>query len=352
MRLNECVPHRRPFVLETERLTVRMLSRDDITAFTHYRKQPAVARYQDWPMPYTRDLAHELVDEMERLRVPTPGEWVQLAIVDAAGLVGDVAVWLDADGTLAMIGYSLDPAHQGRGYATEAVAVVVGWLFRHTPIHRIAATIDPRNLASARVLEACGFEYIGTARSAALVRGEWTDDARFALLEPDWKAWCARPSGPAETVELVEITNDNVREVGEIERSFSQREFVAPVLVSLAEALVPPVVRGGTIHPWYRAISADGELAGFVMMAEPHHDSPDPYLWRLVVDRRHQRRGIGRRVIERIVEQRRAAGFVGITVSYVEGEPGSPEQFYERLGFVPTGKIHDGETEARIELSG
>lgn len=348
------VPQRRRFELQTGRLTIRMLGHADVTAFTHYRKLPDVARYQDWPMPYTRDLAHELVDEMDALVGPTAGTWVQLALVAEQGagrMVGDVAVWLDADATLAMIGYTLDPDQQGKGYAGEAVEAVIAWLFRRKHVHRIAATIDPRNLASARVLERCGFDYVGTARSSAFVRGEWTDDARFSLLEPDWKAWCKRPTHAPTSVELVEITAANVRGVGEIDRAFSQRNLVASVFESLAEALVPPEVRGGRIEPWFRAVAADGDLVGFVMMAEPHEGSPHPYLWRLVVDVRHQGRGIGRRVLEQIIDARRAAGFSGLTVSYVADGPGSPRRFYERLGFVPTGRVDDGETEAILDLS-
>jgi len=349
--LNACVAARRPFRLQAERFTIRPLGRDDITAFTSYRKSPDVARYQDWPMPYTRDLAHALVDDMERLGGPTPGEWVQLAIDPGAGLVGDVAVWLDDAGTFAMIGYTLAAEHQGHGYATEAVSAVIEWLFRRRKVHRIAATIDPRNLASARVLERCGFEYVGTARSAALARGEWSDDARFSLLRPDWTTWRERPTAPPADVRLVEITAENVGSVGAIERTFSQRDLVAPVFVSLAQALVPPTVSSGPITPWFRAIEADGDLTGFVMMAEPHDGNEDPYLWRFVIDHRHQGRGIGRRALEQIITERRAAGHTGITVSYVDDAVGSPARFYERLGFVPTGRIEDGETEARLDLS-
>jgi len=302
-------------------------------------------------MPYTRDLAHALVDDMERLGGPARGEWVQLAIDPGDGLIGDVAVWLDETGTLAMIGYTLASPHQGQGYATEAVEAVVGWLFRRRKVHRIAATIDPRNLASARVLERCGFEYVGTARSAALARGEWSDDARFSLLRPDWTSWRERPTIAPKDVRLVEVTDQNVRAVGDIERSFSQRELVAPVFVSLAQALVPPTVRGEAITPWFRAIEADGDLTGFVMMAEPHEGSDDPYLWRFVIDHRHQGRGIGRRALEQIISERRADGNAGITVSYVDDAVGSPAQFYERLGFVPTGRVEDGESEARLDLT-
>ena len=71
--LNGDMARRRPFRLQTERLTLRLLARSDITAFTRYRNVPDIARYQEWPLPYTRDLAHELVDEMESLEQPRPG---------------------------------------------------------------------------------------------------------------------------------------------------------------------------------------------------------------------------------------------------------------------------------------
>lgn len=347
--LNVVVPRRR-FHLETDRLTIRMLTRGDITAFTHYRKLPVVARYQDWPQPYTRDLAHALVDEMDTLAGPTEGGWVQLAVDLDGRLIGDVAVWLDEDGTLAMIGYTLDPDHHGRGYTVESVNAVIHWLFRRQHVHRIAATIDPRNFASARVLERCGFEHIGTAPAAAFNAGEWSDDARFSLLQPAWEAWCTRPTGPPKRVELVELDRDNLQAVINVEAAFSQRRFVAPVLRSLAQALIPPVDDGETIRPWYRGVAADGDIVGFVMVAEPTTSTPHPYLWRFLIDHHHQGRGVGRLAIEQLLDQRRADGHTHLLVSYVDGVVGSPAPFYLGLGFVPTGKIDDGETEAILAL--
>ncbi len=328
-----------------------MLARSDITEFTRYRNLAEISLFQDWPLPYTRDLAHQLVDAMELLQRPTPESWVQLAVDGGSGIIGDVAVWLDADETFATIGYTVAPHHQGQGYATEAVGAVVDWLFERKQVHRIGATIDPRNMASARVLERCGFEYVGTARSSAYVRDEWTDDARFSMLEPDWRAWRSRPTSPPDDVSLVEITADNVRAVGEIGGSFSQQDLVAPVLVSIAQAYTPQVVDGETIHPWLRAVQADGELAGFVMMAEPYKQHPHPYLWRYVIDHRHQGRGIGRRALLAIAHSLHAEGATHIRVSFVPDVVGSPAGFYEGLGFVRTGDEHHGEVDALLDLS-
>ena len=173
--------------LRTERLTVRALERRDITRFTRYRNLPEISRYQDWELPYTRDLAHALIDEQDGVTGPVPGRWVQLAVDDGSGIVGDLAVWLSADGYTAMIGYTLAPEAQGRGYATEASRALLTELFARRGVHRVAATMDPANVASARVLERLGFRYEGRSVSAALVRGRWEDDDRWAILAGEFR---------------------------------------------------------------------------------------------------------------------------------------------------------------------
>lgn len=341
---------RRFLPVRTARLVVRPLERGDVTRFTAYRNDPEVARYQDWELPYTRDLAHALVDSQEGLTGPRPDEWVQLAIEDASGvLVGDLAVWLDHTAELAMIGYTLSPAAQGRGYATEAVGAVVDRLFDRLGVHRVAATLDPRNLASARLLERLGFRYEGRGVAAAYVRGEWTDDDRYAVLRDEWRAWRDRPRTPPADVSLVEVTPANVRAVTRLAVHRSQERNVATVAESLADALVPDVENGVTLVPWYRAVEADGELAGFVMLAERTDAHPVPFLWRLLIDRWFQGRGIGARAVVLAARHVRDLGAEQLAVSYVDG-PGGPARFYAQLGFEPTGEIDDGEIVARADV--
>jgi RimJ/RimL family protein N-acetyltransferase len=336
--------------IETERLVLRVLARPDIPEFVRYRNIGEVARYQDWELPYTEAMADELVDEMQALGGITPGEWVQLAIERDGELVGDIAVWVDLHAELGSIGYTVAPEHQGHNYAVEAATAVIDRLFDVVGVHRVTATLDPRNMASARVLERCGFEYSGTARSSALVRGEWTDDTRFSLLAADWEAWRKRPTGPPTSIELVELSADNVREVGAIEVAHSQRRFVGSVHESIADAAHPPVRDGVPIRPWYRAIRADGELVGFAMLALPTSNQPVPILWRMLVGTWHQRRGIARRAIGVIAEMLLAQGHHHLDVSFVD-EPGGPEAFYVQLGFRRTGVVDDdGEVWARAGL--
>jgi diamine N-acetyltransferase len=118
---------------------------------------------------------------------------------------------------------------------------------------------------------------------------------------------------------------------------------------SFVDALFPEIVDGAQVVPWLRAVAADGELVGFVMLALRTEHHPEPYLWRLLIDRLHQRRGIGQRVLELVAEEFRRMGDETLLTSWSEGK-GSPRPFYLANGFEPTGNLIDGETEGRKRL--
>jgi RimJ/RimL family protein N-acetyltransferase len=90
-------------------------------------------------------------------------------------------------GRLLEIGYTILPGERGKGYCTEAVNVMVDYLFLSKDMMRIQATTDTRNLASQRVLEKAGFRREGTLRKTGFVRGEWVDDYLYSMLREEWK---------------------------------------------------------------------------------------------------------------------------------------------------------------------
>lgn len=338
-----------PVLARTDRLTIRPFTESDVDALVAIRNDPEVERYQDWPLPYSRAAGVALVEASRDVTGLGPGRSAQLAVDDGSGLVGDIYVHVGDDRN-AEIGYTFAHQFWGRGYATEAVSAVLDHLVDHVAVRRITATLDPANVASMRLLERLGFRFEGCAVSAVEIRGEWVDDDRYAILADEWRAHRARTVAPAERVELIEITDDNVRQVLALETHRSQRRFVASIAESFGDALAPEVVDGAPVVPWFRAIAADGELAGFVMIAERTEHHPEAYLWRLLVDRRHQRRGIGERVLVLLAEKLAAEGDETMLTSWVDA-PGGPAPFYARLGFEPTGRIVDGEVEARVSLA-
>ena len=95
------------------------------------------------------------------------------------------------------------------------------------------------------------------------------------------------------------------------------------------------------------ACTSNDDMAAFVMLALSNEHHPEPLLWRLLVDRAHQRRGIGRRVLDLVVEECRSMGDTALVTSWEEGR-GSRRPFYIAYGFEPTGEILEGETVGRL----
>ena len=152
-------------------------------------------------------------------------------------------------------------------------------------------------------------------------------------------------------IELREISDANRDAALAIHGGAAEGQFVSSVADSLAEAAETP--EGS---PWYRAAYLEGEPVGFVMLS--WNVTPQPpdivgpwFLWKLIVDERQQGRGIGRAIVGEVVRLIRAEGAAELLTSHVVGE-GSPEGFYERLGFVPTGELDpDGERILRLDLA-
>jgi len=86
------------------------------------------------------------------------------------------------------IGYSIHPDYWRQGYATEAAQCLLRFGFATLGLHRIIGQCDPRNTATARVLERIGMRYEGHLRETMLIRDGWRDSLIYNLLEQEWAA--------------------------------------------------------------------------------------------------------------------------------------------------------------------
>nr|WP_062339586.1 GNAT family N-acetyltransferase [Herbidospora sakaeratensis] len=153
-------------------------------------------------------------------------------------------------------------------------------------------------------------------------------------------------------VTLRPVTDDDRDAVTALRVAPEQEEYVAGVADSFADAERYPEAK-----PRYWAIYADETPVGFLMISD---DVPpgDPgilgpyFLWRLLVDARHQGRGYGRAALAALGDYLRTRpGATELLTSVHPGEIGSPMGFYLRLGFEDTGVDHEGERVLRVPLN-
>lgn len=338
--------------IRTERLILRPPQLGDAQAAFERRNLPEVARYQDWELPYTLEQAERMTAKAAAMDGPVDGSGWSLTVVlaeDPDCIVGDLYVELRWGGRSGYIGYTFHPDHWGRGYASEAAEALVRHLFDDVGVGRIESSLHPDNVASSRVLESCGMIFEGLTRRSFWVGEECSDDMLYGMTRADWDAWTGRPRNRPDRVELVPVSAENAREVAALTTHKSQERFVSPMLGNLRDALTPPSPDGAPLVPWYRAIEADGVVAGFIMAAETTDAHPNPYLWRLLIDRTQQRRGIGSLALDLFERRSLEGGASVIEVSWVEG-PGSPAPLYLARGYRPSGKVVDGEIHATKRL--
>lgn len=174
--------------LVTPRLTLRELEESDWRAAQLYESDPDVVRYQ----------SHDVRSPEESLA------YIQSSIVAtraAPRVVYDLAITLKPDGSVigrcgmrieeprqAMIWFIANPEYWGQGYVTEASRALLEHAFDRLGLHRVYGDCDPRNPASARVMEKLGMRREAHFRENAWIKGEWCDSLIYALLEREWRA--------------------------------------------------------------------------------------------------------------------------------------------------------------------
>jgi diamine N-acetyltransferase len=156
-----------------------------------------------------------------------------------------------------------------------------------------------------------------------------------------------------KVITLRGITEHNREEVLALRVAPGQEGFVGG---STAAEVLADAEKFPEAKPWYRAIYADDTPVGILMLSWDVEPVPGEiigpwYLWKLLIDERHQRRGYGAAAVRAVADIVRNEGASELLTSYVTGD-GGPRPFYERLGFTPTGELDaEGEVIIRLDLS-
>lgn len=174
--------------LSSDRVVLRELMREDWPAIHAYASRLDVCRFQPWG-PNTPEQTIAFVETAIASAEEQPRRRYTLAVtlVEHGMVVGLAEMNVrDAGFAVGEIAYVLHPDYWGRGIATEAAQRLLRFGFEILGLHRIHATCDPRNVASARVMEKIGMQYEGRLRETMYIRDGWRDSLVYAILADEW----------------------------------------------------------------------------------------------------------------------------------------------------------------------
>jgi RimJ/RimL family protein N-acetyltransferase len=178
--------------VRTDRLLLRPVTPEDFGRLYEIRAIPSVTQWLTG-RPASYDAYVERYGTPERLASTLVMELGDSVIGDlflgVESPYAQLEVRDQAEGTLGVIGWLLDPAYAGQGYATEAAAAMLGICFEDLGLHRVVAGAFADNPASVRVMEKIGMRIESRSLRASLHRDlGWVDHVEAGILADEWRA--------------------------------------------------------------------------------------------------------------------------------------------------------------------
>lgn len=173
--------------IETERLILRKFREDDAEAqFKNWASDPEVTRFMRWEAHKTIDESREAIARrLERYEKPDAYMW---AIEQKGGaLMGAISAHVQSGpDSIAETGYCIGRAFWGKGYTTEALRAVIGYMFLRVGVNRMEAVHAVGNPASGAVMRKAGMLREGRIRQAYKNHGGYHDGELYGLVREDW----------------------------------------------------------------------------------------------------------------------------------------------------------------------
>src|ERR1700712_64129 len=179
------------YPIKTERLILRPFALDDLDALNAFQSRADVARYLYWGPRSRAESAAALSKRVHSATLQKEGQFLAIAVELASSgkLIGDLNLeYLSSEHRSGEVGFIFHPDFHGQGLAAEAATELLRLGFEDLGLHRIIGRCDGRNTASASLMERLGMREEAHLRENEIVKGEWTDELVFGMLEDEWKA--------------------------------------------------------------------------------------------------------------------------------------------------------------------
>jgi len=167
-------------LIEGKNVNLRIMEKEDIPLFAEWANKPEVLGEYNPLQQMSRTEAEKIFE--------SPLEVKPFFIQKKDGSrIGCIWHFTNLLPRQLEIGYFLVPSERRKGHCTEALKIMVDYLFLSRNIVRIQAHVDVKNAASQKVLEKAGFQREGTMRKCFFNRGELRDYYLYSILREEWK---------------------------------------------------------------------------------------------------------------------------------------------------------------------
>ena len=168
-------------MLEGKNVNLRVVEKEDLALLAEWYNDPEVFGQYN---PLVQFSKKEIEKNYEERELQQTEFIIEKKDGSKVGYVWHFSIPLPR---LLEIGFFLIPKERGKGYCSEAVKIMVDYLFLSKDIVRIQAHTDVKNVASQKVLEKADFKKEGIARKAMFMRGEWRNLFTYSILREEWK---------------------------------------------------------------------------------------------------------------------------------------------------------------------
>ncbi|SDN71687.1 GNAT family N-acetyltransferase [Bacillus sp. OK048] len=174
-------------VIETERLVLRKVTKEDANSILNYLSDVEVMKYYGLePFKSINDALDEISWYQLIQNNKTGIRWgitlkEQEVVIGSCGFHNNVSQHFRTE-----IGFELSKEQWGKGIAVEAVEAIISYGFEHMKFQRIEALIEPPNLSSQKLVEKLGFIREGLLRNYEFTCGKFDDLYMYSLLRQDF----------------------------------------------------------------------------------------------------------------------------------------------------------------------
>ncbi|WP_112244638.1 GNAT family N-acetyltransferase [Kribbella monticola] len=176
--------------IETDRLTLRRYQESDYDDLLKLQSNDDVTRFLLYESKTPEQVRESLASRLADVPMDAEGQALTLAVIlrETGQYVGEVTLFVyNAEHRTGEIGFVFHPEFHGRGYAAEASTELLRLGFDQLGMHRIIGRLDARNTGSANLLKRLGMRQEAHFVRNEFLKGEWTDEAVFAILVDEWQ---------------------------------------------------------------------------------------------------------------------------------------------------------------------